>query len=326
LRAIEDGLTTVIRKTLNLDDGSVSYLEWPSDRPALHFAHANGLNSRTYSSLLAPLASQFHIFASDMRGHGFSTLPADPKRLKDWRIYATDLSRVLDNLAAQPIILAGHSMGAIASLMFAAMHPARVCALVLVEPALTRRPSIGNRIVRLFGRDSLSTAARRARKRREVFPTFDDAVHSYRERGMFANWPEGIVRDYLQGGLIPTGRGEEVRLSCAPSWEASNFVAAPHDLSRYARHVGCPMTVMYAEGGPLGDVELNALLKNHGQARLVKVPATTHFLPLQKPEAVREEIARLRGSIPPPVSHDSSSLAVYGLLTTGTKCRTSDRS
>ena len=55
--------------------GEVSYLEWENSGPALHFAHANGFNAETYRRLLQPLASLFHIFALDMRGHGFTTLP-----------------------------------------------------------------------------------------------------------------------------------------------------------------------------------------------------------------------------------------------------------
>jgi len=30
----------------------------------------------------------------------------------------------------------------------------------------------------------------------------------------------------------------------------------------------------------------------HGNTRLLKVPGTTHFLPMERPDLVREEIAR----------------------------------
>ena len=100
------------RKEIARKDGAVSYLEWNSPHPALHFAHANGFNAEVYTKLLTPLASHFHIFASDMRGHGFTRLPADPDSRPDWSIYGADLNEFLVAVHPASLVLAGHSMGA----------------------------------------------------------------------------------------------------------------------------------------------------------------------------------------------------------------------
>ena len=64
----------------------------PAERPVdLVFSHANGFNARTYARLLGPLAARYHILAIDMRGHGLTTLPADPARHPGWKIFADDL-------------------------------------------------------------------------------------------------------------------------------------------------------------------------------------------------------------------------------------------
>src|SRR5215472_2777527 len=181
-------MTEPIRKEIARDGGHVSYLEWHSAHPALHFAHANGFNGEVYRSLLAPLAARFQVFASDMRGHGFTTLPTAPGITKGWKVHGDDLNEFLASVHSGPLILAGHSMGAIASLMVAAHHPERVRALVLAEPVLV--PSAMAfalmRLVRVSSvRPAVPDLAEQAARRREIFASFDEAFFAYRGRGAF---------------------------------------------------------------------------------------------------------------------------------------------
>lgn len=68
----------------------------------------------------------------DYRGHGSSDAPHDPAAYTLDRVL-DDLGRVLDETApGEPAVLAGLSFGGLASLHFAARHPERVRALVLV--------------------------------------------------------------------------------------------------------------------------------------------------------------------------------------------------
>jgi pimeloyl-ACP methyl ester carboxylesterase len=109
----------------------------PADRPVdIVFSHANGLNARTYRTILAPLAAQLRIVALDLRGHGASTLPADPALSAGWRGYAEDLLAFLKAAVDRPVVLAGHSVGATSSLIAAVEKPERVRSLVLFEPVL----------------------------------------------------------------------------------------------------------------------------------------------------------------------------------------------
>src|ERR1700685_1658395 len=179
-----------MRRTVGFSDRAVSQLAWDADAPLLHFAHANRFNAQTYRGLLEPLAGAFRIAASDARGHGFTTLPATPGLAKGWTIFRDDLLAVLDRIAPQGAILAGHSMGATASLMAAALRPEKVRALVLVEPVFVPK-SVAP------GDNEL---ARRAEKRRDVFASLDEAFQLYRGRGAFTTWPDETLRDYLKGG------------------------------------------------------------------------------------------------------------------------------
>jgi pimeloyl-ACP methyl ester carboxylesterase len=287
-------MTDPIRKELAHDGGAYSYLEWDRARPALHFAHANGFNSEVYRTLLSPL-TQFQIFASDLRGHGFTTLPTPAGIPNKWSVFGSDLNAFLNGVHPGPLVLAGHSMGAIASLMVAAHHPEHVKALVLVEPVLI--PSIDYYTVRLRKLARLKplqpNLADRAERRREIFASFDEAFFAYRGRGAFQTWPEEMLRDYLHGGLISTGNGTEVRLACTPAWEAENFRSGPPGISRLARQLRCPLTLIVGENGTAREQEVATIMKFHRGTRLVRVPGATHFLPMERPDIVREEIERI---------------------------------
>lgn len=273
--------------------GAVSYLEWPNERPALHFAHANGFNAETYRSILSPLSDRFHIFASDARGHGFSTLPSAPGMAR-WRNYRDDLRAMLERLSPLPLVLVGHSMGATASLMVAARWPERVRALVLIEPVLVpARVFPLMLLARLSSRASPAfDIAARAAKRRDVFGSIEEANAAYRGRGAFKTWLPGMLDDYLRGGLVPTGKGAEMRLACAPAWEAESFRQTPFGKAWLARKLRCPLTVLYGEDGTTGEGDVRLIARLKPDARLIKIRGATHFLPMEHPETVREEIAR----------------------------------
>jgi pimeloyl-ACP methyl ester carboxylesterase len=282
------------RHTLSLSDGNISYLEWAGDRPMLHFAHATGFNAETYAPLLTPLSKRMHILASDARGHGFTTLRTAPRMAQDWKIFRQDLARFLDATAKGPVVLAGHSMGAIVSAKLAVLWPERVKGLILLEPVLV--PKVLHLVRWIPLRPPSLDLASRAERRRATFGSFDAARVSYLGRGAFRTWPEEFLVAYLKGGLIPTGNGEEVRLACAPSWEAQTFRSTPIGAVGLARRIRCPVTLLYAEHSTPPESECRAFAHRHGNTRLIKVPGTTHFLPMERPDLVREEIERMARS------------------------------
>jgi pimeloyl-ACP methyl ester carboxylesterase len=286
----------MIRKSAALPDGAVSYLEWDGDGPALHFAHANGFNALTYRTLLEPLSATFHLYASDLRGHGMTTLPAQPGMAKGWRIYRDDLIHVLEMLPQRPLILAGHSMGATASVMAAALRPDLVSGLVLIEPVfMPAMLAVTGRVLRRIGLTPRGyDLVEKAARRRAIFPSVDAAFEAYRGRGIFKLWPQEQLRDYLDGGLLPTDDGQ-VRLACAPRWEAEDFRETPLFVPHLARQIVCPVTLLHGDqpGSTCRDSQAAIFQRRKPDTRAVKVLGASHFLPMEMPDLVREEIARL---------------------------------
>ncbi len=276
------------RRSLALSDGNISYLAWGGNGPALHFAHATGFNAETYAPLLTPLSDRMRILASDARGHGFTALPTVPGSARGWKIFRRDLVQFLDATVREPVVLAGHSMGAIVSAMIAARWPERVTGLILLEPVFV--PGLLHFVRWIPYRPPGVDLASRAERRRATFPSFEAALASYLGRGAFRTWPQEFLNAYLSGGLVPDGDG--VRLACAPAWEAQVFRSTPFGAARLARRIKCPVTLMYAEQSTPPESECQAFARRHGNTRLIKVPGTTHFLPMERPDLVQEEVLR----------------------------------
>ena len=275
------------RKSIHLPDGLMSCLEWPSRRGAtMLFAHANGFNAETYRRLLGPLAGSVHILAGDLRGHGFSTLPAAADAATGWTVFRQDLIGGIRRTSRAPVLLAGHSLGAIACLMAAAECPDIVQALLLIEPVLIPPLRKGDEA-------GAGDLARRAERRRNVFSSFNAAFRAFHGRGIFASWPDEVLADYLRGGLIDDGAGS-LRLACAPRWEAAIFRAAPHDTAPLAAKAGCPITVVVGtKNSSTSESQLDVVRKLRPDARIITAKGASHFVPMEQPDLVREELVRL---------------------------------
>jgi pimeloyl-ACP methyl ester carboxylesterase len=286
-------MIAAVRRSLPLPEGEVSCLVWDGAAPRLHFAHATGFNAETYRGLLEPLAARMGVIACDLRGHGFSTLPARPGMAKGWSAYRDDLAQILDRLDAGPMILSGHSMGGTVSLMAAVLRPECVRGLVLVEPVMIpRHTGVLQFLARFGGRNPGPDLADRAAQRRATFPSLEAALTSYTGRGAFRSWPVETIADYLRGGLVADPDTHAMRLACRPAWEAETFRSTPFGVSRLARRMRCPVTVIY---GTIASTcrESEVEVFRRAGARIVKVDGASHFLPMEHPELVQEEIARL---------------------------------
>jgi pimeloyl-ACP methyl ester carboxylesterase len=283
-----------VRKTLDAGDGTISYLEWEgaAGAPVLIFSHANGFNASTYKSLLAPLAGEFRIIAWDMRGHGLTTLPLDRNRLRGWQIFRDDLLRFIDRLDAKPAVLAGHSLGATATVLAAAVRSNIGRALVLAEPVMPEAPPFWRR---LFGKwEGDASLAAMALRRRNRFASREEAATKFIGRGAFRTWPPDTIADYVDTGLLPDENG--YRLACPPEWEAAIYAAHPVRIERLGSRIAAPVTILY---GTTGSAASKPLLKEfaerHRNTRLVCVEGGTHFLPMEHPQIVQEEIRRAAG-------------------------------
>jgi pimeloyl-ACP methyl ester carboxylesterase len=108
-------------------------LDWGggSRVPALAL-HGFALNCHSWDEVAPALSSRVRLHALDQRGHGLSERAA---RVEDYtrENMVGDALGVVDALGLERIVLIGHSMGGMNAMTFAARHPERVRALVLVD-------------------------------------------------------------------------------------------------------------------------------------------------------------------------------------------------
>jgi pimeloyl-ACP methyl ester carboxylesterase len=282
--------------------GPFHYLHWPgpAGAPTLHFAHANGFNANTYRTLLAPLAREFDVVAWDARGHGRTLATANAQEIgANWCLLRDDLAAFITHLD-RPVVLAGHSLGAVLSTQLAvAQHPL-VTGLVLMDPVFL--PPLFLPLwgwLKQVGLPYLLPIARRARKRREVWPDRASILAAYTGRGGFRTWPDvTVLEDYLEAGTRELASGE-VALSCAPHFEAAIFAATPHNIWRVLPEIRCPLTIVYGEkSDTFYPVAADRVRKLQPQARLVRIADATHFVPMEFPEPVRDELLRSLRAFP----------------------------
>jgi pimeloyl-ACP methyl ester carboxylesterase len=249
----------------------------PEGRPIdIVFCHANGFNARTYRTILAPLAGSLRILAPDLRGHGATTLPAEPRGWPGWSGFAADLTALLAAASDRPVVLAGHSLGATTSLLAAIAAPERVRSLVLFEPVMIDEAALGLPL-------SDMPITRAALRRRADFPDRDAAVAAYRGRGAFETWSEAQLADYVAAGFRDTATGL-VTLACRPEWEASTYAVQNYDALQLLEQARCPVRIF--AGGAGSSVSAGVLART----RVETVPGTSHFLPMERPDIVREAL------------------------------------
>lgn len=280
-----------IRRELDTARGRQSYWDFggPKAGPLLHMAHANGFNGLTYRHVLAPLTDAFRVIAWDARGHGFSPLAADPRRLRAWGTYREDLVALIDALD-EDLVLAGHSLGGATSVLAAGERPARVRGLILAEPVVPPSAfAVGLGIVRALGLGGdLNPMAKAALRRRRRFDDAEAMVDAYVGRGAFKTWPQAMIADYVAGGTRPSAEGQGIELACAPEWEAATFNSLPGGMTLALRRFRGPVILLAGEHHSTCPAPMAMQIQLVRPATIIdRVPGASHFLPMERPDLIQ---------------------------------------
>lgn len=244
---------TMQRRNYALRDGTLSALHFGdiSEPARLVFLHANGFNAQSYRSIFEPLG--VHSIAFDMRGHGQSRAMPKPMNMPNWHIFRDDcvefFDRHLPDLTDKPVVLAGHSFGAVSAILAAPFLQGRLSSYLGFDPVsipgLFRQTSIlpGGRAYM----KKRVKIARNAGRRKSEFVSPEAAFDRWQGRGAFKDMPDKILRDYIAGGLFerPDGMWE---LACHPKWEQAIFVAQWHNPFKAARALPDKSKIIYAGG------------------------------------------------------------------------------
>jgi pimeloyl-ACP methyl ester carboxylesterase len=130
-------------------DGAVHYVDFGGTGAPIVLVHGLGGSHLNWLPVAPALTRHGHVYALDLGGHGRTQ--GAPRRA---RIGANQrlITRFIDEVAGEPAVLFGNSMGGYLSLAVAAGAPEKVRALVLVDPAspLPRGARTDRRVLALF--------------------------------------------------------------------------------------------------------------------------------------------------------------------------------
>lgn len=108
-------------------------IDGADDATPVLLLHGITSSGRTWEWLVPELAERHRVLRLDFRGHGRSGRATDAY---DFAGYVADAAAVCEQVAAQPCIVIGHSLGGGTAAALAQRHPDLVRAAVLEEPPL----------------------------------------------------------------------------------------------------------------------------------------------------------------------------------------------
>lgn len=251
--------------------------------------HATGFHAGVWLPLVSHLDG-VRAAALDVRGHGRSAVPDTGM---DWHGTARDVLATVDALGLDRPVGVGHSMGGASLLLAEIARPGTFRGMWLFEPIV-----IPPHFARAAdpggpggpGGDENPLAAG-ARRRRDRFASFDDAIANFSSKPPFDSLDPSALDAYVAGGFVDDGEG--VTLRCRPEVEAATYeMGARHDAWDHLGEVRCPVVVARGADsvpGPAGFAPLvaqripGAVLEDH--------PALGHFGPLECPAAMADAVA-----------------------------------
>jgi len=236
-----------------------------------------------------PLSRYFRITLFDLRGHGYSGVPASGY---DAVTMSRDLAALLDHLDISSCALVGHSYGGGVALEYAGRHPQRVSQLVIMD----------TKVNRLQPEQKLSDSPYLSPFEIEIAAKSGHDWDQEKQVGLLflevlARWRIGGGESATRDAFTPFGEGRGAQRA-AKQWLAlldttgasSEFIAAGLEAEAIAA-LPMPLLLIYGEHSRCLPT-CRALQQLLPQAQLELIAQGGHFFPMSHAGAVRRRLAR----------------------------------
>jgi pimeloyl-ACP methyl ester carboxylesterase len=255
------------------------------NQPGIYFSHANGFNGLTYKTLLNKISPNQKIISYDLRGHGKSTVPAKPERLKSWQRYRDDLISILEK-NNEPSTLIGHSLGGTTSLLVAFKRPELVSKIILIDPVLLPLTYwLGTKVVQ-----SVGLIEKGALVRKKTWGSKEEAFQYFSGKKLFRKVIPEAINDYIDGGMKKINENL-YELNCSPKWEAATFKLTSGGNWFNLKKSNVPTKVILTPNSVVcNERSQKKLNKSIAKIEFVTLENTTHMLPLEDIDGVGNEI------------------------------------
>ncbi len=199
-----------------------------SAAPLLHIMPANGFPPETYLPMLRHLPG-FRAISLPPRALWGDEPP--PVGYRSWQADADDLLAGFERHELCDVVLVGHSLGGIVSMLALLKAPERFKALIMLDPVILPQTML-NMLERAWDDGAIQEfpLVGGALRRRRFFASRAEALARFREKRVFADWSEEALRLYVEHGLQPRADCSGFELRWSTAWEAHYFSTVYRDV------------------------------------------------------------------------------------------------
>lgn len=279
-------VTTPSQYVTTPDHVNIAVYDFGGDGPPLLLAHATGFHALVFRPLAELLATSFHCYAFDTRGHGDSGEP--PGRDFSWAGFGRDVLAVVQGLDLHHPLAVGHSAGGAGLLTAEHEQPGTFRALYAYEPVVF--PSAAPAGGASLGGPTLADSARR---RREVFASREEARANFAQKAPLSSFAPEALDAYVEHGFADLPDGT-VRLKCRAENEALVYDNGPlNGVWDRLPGVRCPVTIAFgARSVNLGRTLMEQVAQQLPAARTEELAGLEHLGPMEDPVAVADSVRR----------------------------------
>ena len=260
----------------------------PAGTPLVLFFHGNSFPASTYNVMLNELRRRgLKVHALEKIGHN----PAFPVS-SNWPYLVEEVNAFAQPLVdahTGPVVLVGHSLGGILSLMLAAQYPHLAHAVVMVDaPAVAGWQANLLHLSKKLSFTAKYSPGAVSHKRRNQWGSLDEVRQHFASKKNFARWQAQVLEDYITHGTQEvTVQGQVFReLSFSREIETQIYNTVPHHLEALIkRHpLKCPVSLVAARHSREIKIAGIEFSKRITKGRITTIDGT-HLVPMESPLA-----------------------------------------
>ena len=262
------------------------YPDKPADQPLVLFFHGNSFPASTYNVMLNDLRRRgMQVQALEKIGHN----PAYPVT-SNWPHLVEEVHAFAKPLVDDhpgPVVMVGHSLGGMLSLMLAAQYPELANAVVMVDA-----PAVGGlqaKVLQLSKTLSLNkkfSPGAVSSKRRNAWQSLEEVHAHFASKKIFAKWDPQVLNDYAVHGTYEekTDQGVQRVLSFDRHIETQIYNSVPHNLEGLLKKypLACPVSLVAARHSREMRLAGTDFTKKITKGRMMMIDGT-HLVPMEKP-------------------------------------------
>jgi len=257
---------------------------WGSGPVQLTFVHGAGMAVSAYRAAFRALSRKARVHALNARGHGGSGIPSG----MSYELARADIRKYVRERMSPPVILAGHSFGALLSMALAAEAPEIVSGLLVLEPLVPWRR---NEAWLPAGQGPDQPLIEATRTRRSEWPSRAEAEAWLRSRGSYRAWSEQAFAAFCETALVDQPEGS-VRLACPPQIEVETYGGRPGaEIFAWAEQARAPAVILRGrESVQCPPANAEDLAKAYRLGAVLSVKGS-HTFPMEQPEETGRVLA-----------------------------------